>query len=254
MSFLFVVLGISLVAFAFGLARALVARLAGVRGIRAVLLDARAWDGVGLGARIAFVLAGPLAAYLMVACIAACAIAWGGEPVPDESSMRVRVVAGGPAYVAGMRDGDRVLSVGGMGVSDWQALRELVAEHPDEAVPIVVERDDDQRTLSVVPTGTPPRIQIAPPIDRSSTSLGHSLKRGLKWPAIIHLRRARAFARLVRGSEEPAAVSGPVGIVSEVSLPSSGERLLFAASVCAYFLWIPFLLALALFPRKTRPR
>jgi membrane-associated protease RseP (regulator of RpoE activity) len=209
---------------------------------------------VGFGPRLAFVGAGPVAAYLIVACIAACAIAWGGEPAADETSMRVRVIAGGPAFVAGMRDGDRVLSVGGMGVADWQALRELVAEHADEAVPIVVERDDEQRTFTVVPTGTPPRIQIVPPIDRASMSLGHAAKRGLKWPAIIHVRRARAFARLLRGSDEPSAVGGPVGLVSELSPPSPGERLLFAASLCSYFLWIPFLLALALFPRSPRPR
>ncbi|MFC4336734.1 M50 family metallopeptidase [Salininema proteolyticum] len=57
-----------------------------------------------------------------------------------------------PAYEAGMRDGDRIVSVGGESVGDWDGLLTAVtALEPEEPVDVVVERDGADVDLTVTP-------------------------------------------------------------------------------------------------------
>lgn len=82
----------------FGL-RYLAARVSGVRGAQAVLgADHReAWAGVSLARRALFAVAGPIGCYLCAACFITFGLTAAGSQVVDEESMRVVVVAGGPA-------------------------------------------------------------------------------------------------------------------------------------------------------------
>jgi putative serine protease PepD len=60
------------------------------------------------------------------------------------------VVGGGPAGKAGVRTGDRVVSIGGQPVRDSDDLSAVVNDHkPGEKVEVVVERGGERRTLTV---------------------------------------------------------------------------------------------------------
>jgi membrane-associated protease RseP (regulator of RpoE activity) len=202
-----------------------------------------------LRARAVAAAAGPVAAYAVVAAMASVALAAGGEPTIDEASLRVQVMPGGPAAAAGMRSGDRVVSVAGMTVGDWASLRDEVAEHPGQSIPVVVDRGGEDVTLAVAPTGDPPRIQVGPYVDRSGLSALRAMRRGVKWPVIAHVRSARAIVRALRGSDD-GEVAGPVAMLAP---PGHGERLLAAATVCGHLLWIPLALSLVLLARRPRP-
>lgn len=57
-----------------------------------------------------------------------------------------------PAKAAGMRDGDRITSVAGSEVTDWNSLLEAVADlTPGEPVEVTVERDGAEQALQVAP-------------------------------------------------------------------------------------------------------
>lgn len=62
-----------------------------------------------------------------------------------------------PAVIAGIRSGDRIVSIDGMGVDTWPGLVDVIAAHPGETVDLVVERDGAQlqleTTLASVPDG-----------------------------------------------------------------------------------------------------
>jgi membrane-associated protease RseP (regulator of RpoE activity) len=56
-----------------------------------------------------------------------------------------------PAAAAGLRPGDRLISIAGTPVTSWDQGSELIRSHPDEEVAFVVERDGAELTLEVTP-------------------------------------------------------------------------------------------------------
>ena len=57
-----------------------------------------------------------------------------------------------PASIAGLEEGDRVVSAGGVAVNDWLTLRDVIRDSAGEALPLVVERGGETLTLTVTPT------------------------------------------------------------------------------------------------------
>ncbi len=59
-----------------------------------------------------------------------------------------------PANKAGIRPGDRILSIGGTPVSTWDQVRAVVRPNGDRTLPLVVERDGKRLALSATPIFT----------------------------------------------------------------------------------------------------
>jgi len=73
------------------------------------------------------------------------------EPVLPMESVIGQVNPASPAAEAGIRAGDRVVEAEGVPVERWQQFVDVVEHRPGEAVELVVERDGERRTLTVVP-------------------------------------------------------------------------------------------------------
>ncbi len=56
-----------------------------------------------------------------------------------------------PAVLAGLRPGDRLLTYGGQSIERWPDFTAAVRGTPGSGIPLVVERDGEQVTLSVTP-------------------------------------------------------------------------------------------------------
>ncbi len=56
-----------------------------------------------------------------------------------------------PGAEAGLRPGDRLVSIDGVGVTSWDQATDLIRSHPGDTIPFVVERDGEQLTLEVTP-------------------------------------------------------------------------------------------------------
>src|SRR5262249_42903996 len=69
------------------------------------------YANASLWARVVTISAGPLANYFFASVLIFFGLLLGGRRESDDTSMRVDVAPGGPAQVADIRDGDRVLSV-----------------------------------------------------------------------------------------------------------------------------------------------
>ncbi|WKZ82615.1 MAG: site-2 protease family protein [Acidimicrobiia bacterium] len=52
-----------------------------------------------------------------------------------------------PAVLAGVQAGDRIVAIAGVAVEEWAEVVEVIAAHPGETVPLVVERDGMVSTL-----------------------------------------------------------------------------------------------------------
>jgi membrane-associated protease RseP (regulator of RpoE activity) len=199
-------------------ARWLVSRAFGVRGTFREVVNTGAERG-----RPALAYARALASiagiYLACVLLFVPGFGCGGTAVVDDVSMRVTVMKDGPAERAGVVTGDRIVSVNGESVKDWDQLKRLVAAHPDETIAVDVERgpekEKEKKTFSVTTVG--PKMLVGPFVARKSLSGGEVLASSFRAPYGV----VRGIVRgLARSFEEKPELSGPVGIAKEVSSAS----------------------------------
>jgi membrane-associated protease RseP (regulator of RpoE activity) len=63
-----------------------------------------------------------------------------------------------PAKLAGIRPGDKIIEIGGTRVTNWTKLGTVIRDQPaGQPVPVVIERDGQQQTLTVTPATVPGR-------------------------------------------------------------------------------------------------
>jgi regulator of sigma E protease len=97
--------------------------------------------------RFLIVLAGPMANFLLAILIFAAFFATVG--MPRSPNIAVAIQPGGAAAAAGLRPGDRILSIGGRDTPTFEDIFSMVVLRPGERVAIRIERDGRQL---VVPT------------------------------------------------------------------------------------------------------
>src|SRR5271165_4492883 len=101
--------------------------------------DTGSYANASLWARIVTIAAGPLTNYFFASVLIFFGLLIGGREVADEAGMRV-VVDAGPAKVAGVQTGDRVLAVNGQEIHSWIELKKSISNHPGESVDLTLDR------------------------------------------------------------------------------------------------------------------
>lgn len=179
--------------------------------------------------RLASVLA-PLALSLLLFF---CSLYVAGAP--QATSTRVEVLDG-PALMAGLRSGDRVLRVGGEPIGDFEELRGAVRQSRG-AVPVEVERDGQRLLLEVTPRGG--KIGVAPLPQMERMSALAAARRALPMPFLVVQGAARDLARATTGAAK-SDLMGPVAIVRETSKAQrqSGFAFLSLLAVLAGHFWL----------------
>lgn len=102
-----------------------------------------------VGRRLAIVLAGPLANLVLAVALFTGVFAVSGIPtlIPEVGG----VAPGSPAEQAGLQAGDRILSINGRPVEDWDTLSRTIEELGNEVLTLEVRREDDVLSLQVEP-------------------------------------------------------------------------------------------------------
>ena len=96
--------------------------------------------------RFLIVLAGPVANFILAIAIFAAFFATFGEP--RTSNVMSAVVAGGPAHAAGIRPGDRIISVANRRTDTFEDVYQAVTLRPGEKVDIRLQRGNRQLSVS----------------------------------------------------------------------------------------------------------
>src|SRR6476620_878950 len=104
--------------------------------------DPESYANASLWARIVTITAGPLANYLFASVLMFFGFLLGGNLVVDETTMRVSILKDGPAAQIGMQDGDRIVSVNGEGIKDWDELKKVIGAKAGEPIDVEVERQN----------------------------------------------------------------------------------------------------------------
>ncbi|HEY3497847.1 MAG TPA: PDZ domain-containing protein [Polyangiaceae bacterium] len=133
-----------------------------------------------------------------------------GNPEP---TTQVDPISGGPAELAGVQNGDRVVKANGKRVETWDETRDTLKANPaTDADELEVDRNGKLVTIRVTPVngaiGISPRTKSGPTsVVRTSTGI-----------LLAPLTVVQATFRAVSG---PRTLSGPVGVVSTSVWPWS---------------------------------
>ena len=217
--------------------------------------DKGSYANASLFGRIATVFGGPLANYLFASVLFFFAFLFGGRAIePDPSKPLPTDIAVmeetpiRPAAAAGMKTGDKVIEINSVPVNDWKKMAEVISKHPNEALPIVVERQGERVTLSVTPAPDKKgdgKIGVGMLERRESVSAGQAALLALKTPPMVVKMLVVSVGELIAGKIE-GRLSGPVGIVEEAASRARGgatELLGFLGALSAYlgaFNLVPF--------------
>jgi regulator of sigma E protease len=114
--------------------------------------------------RIAIVLAGPFSNFLLAIIIFALIYAFSGIPqlIPEIGS----VSAESPAEQAGLRVGDKVASINGRAIGDWEELSRLIEELGEHSLSLQIDRAGELMMVTVTPRVTEVKNIFGEPVKR----------------------------------------------------------------------------------------
>ena len=150
--------------------------------------DKGSYANASLVGRIVAIFAGPLANYLFASVLFLGVYAVAGKLVTvDRDSTTISVLDGRPASNAGIKDGDTIVSVGGVEVENWTKMAENISKHPGEKIPIIVKRGGERVTIEVTPSdeGGKGRIGVGLYRYRQKVSLQEAGELAVKRPALV---------------------------------------------------------------------
>jgi len=210
--------------------------------------DTGSYANASLWARIVTIAAGPLTNYFFASVLIFFGLLIGGREVADEAGMRV-VVDPGPAKVAGVQTGDRILAVNGQEVHSWTELKKSISTHPGEAVELTLDRSGQTLRLPVTPGPKGDKdeglIHVLAPTRVERVHVGEAAKLSVIAPPLFVYENVREIGRVI-ARKSKLQVSGPVGIVKETARQArigAGVYLQFLGMLSAYlgaFNLLPF--------------
>ena len=128
--------------------------------------------------------AGPFANFLFAAFAFMLVGMWGCSYYTEEPLVQIPEETESAAQKAGIRDGDRILSIGGEEIENFSQLRRIVSENPDEELIFVVERKS--------PDGETERLEFSVHTDFEETESGKVGRVGLM-TALVESERLSPF-------------------------------------------------------------
>ncbi len=169
--------------------------------------------------RLGVVLAGPFMNYLLAFTIFTCVILFVGEPVP--STVIGGVSPGYPAEAAGLKAGDRIISVDGVTVADWPQMADLIHKKTSAPVLIEYERAAEKLKASIVTKEGPDGQGVIGVESGTGVSYKHiGVRRSVSMGAYQCYFWTKYTVTTLAGNikhHEKPDISGPIGIVNIVS-------------------------------------
>lgn len=172
--------------------------------------------------RLGVALAGPAMNYVLAFFLFTSVVLATGNPIPGTDPIIGDVSDGYPAEVAGMKAGDRIVSIDGKETPEWKKVTEIIHASAEKELTIVYEREGNQTTVRLTPKKTAMDgkeiglVGIAPVITYEKMPFFKAVANGAYqcwyWTALTVTTLKDNIVK-----RQKPDLAGPVGIVSVVS-------------------------------------
>ena len=139
---------------------------------------------------------------------------WSGQPTTTVD----KVLEDSPAYTAGIEQGDKIVSINGKDVNEWNDVIEIIGPSKDDKAEISVLRDGTEvniiSQLVYDEEAGRNKVGISP---TSEHNLGASIVTGVKNTGNMTVMMYDILKKLITGEVSAKELRGPVGIVYAVN-------------------------------------
>lgn len=188
--------------------------------------DIRAYYNKPVLHRMSFVVAGPIMNLVLAILLFSATFAFIGVPFVDTSISEV--IPNTPASEAGLKAGDKIISINNNKVSNWIEMVDNIQDKPNQQLTLQIKRGNEIKvfqltTMADNETGRG-QIGIAPTEPKwVKKNIFESLKLGTKRTIEVTVLTFSAIVQLITGKMSAAqgGVAGPVGIVKLIGESAS---------------------------------
>lgn len=172
-----------------------------------------------LGKKLAVIMSGSGMNFLISLLLFSLIFMIGFQVADLESSIVGEVIEGSPAQEAGIKSGDRIISINGHKIDNWQQIAGFVQGKGEEEIQILILRDKTRLVYKLKPKYYPQYDRELIGISPSSKLVQYgpltSIRVGAQRVLFLIGLIFRTLGGMLTG-EVPAQFSGPVGIVKYV--------------------------------------
>lgn len=165
--------------------------------------------------------AGPFMNFILAVLIFVYIYTFIGIPHASDEPVLGKVIAGKPAYKAGLKENDRIIEVNGERIKTWEEFTEKVASTPEGSyVYLLVKRQNEFINVKVKPirneaNGTP-IIGVMNKMTYTRQNIIDSIAIGLKQTYQLTVLLLSGLWLMITGGASAADLAGPVGITKLV--------------------------------------
>ncbi|MDF1577842.1 MAG: RIP metalloprotease RseP [Desulfurivibrionaceae bacterium] len=119
--------------------------------------EERSFSAKPVWQRFCIVAAGPVSNLLFAVFLFFMIFAIAGLPTPVDNTVIGAVTAASPAETAGLKAGDRIISINGKKTDEWMEVANLIANSEGKPVELLIERQGERLAITGHPDFTPSR-------------------------------------------------------------------------------------------------
>ncbi|MDF9410914.1 RIP metalloprotease RseP [Brevibacillus laterosporus] len=171
----------------------------------------RQFKGKTIWQRFLAIFAGPAANFILAFVIFVMGALFFGAPSKD--AVLGQVIPDGPAYQAGLKQGDRIISIDGTPINDWNQFVGAVNASPNKNIEMKISRDGQDMVVPVQ-VNEQGKIMVGAGVKREiGLALTHGVDQTIFWTKTIFTNLAQLFT----GHVSVKDLSGPAGIFTMTS-------------------------------------
>ncbi len=191
----------------------------------------------GYFSKVAIVAAGPIANFLFAFVVAVTSYYVFGFPVPTNDAVIGDVLPKQPAEEAGLRAGDRILSIDGKEISKWEEIHQYVSNSDGQKMTFRVKRPDIESELEFkvkakaensefayiqgIKPDNKGRIGIIVNFELKPLSLGQSVVLGATRVVDLTILTVRGLWGMIVGAISTDNLGGPITILEQTTKNSN---------------------------------
>lgn len=167
-------------------------------------------------ARMIVISAGALMNFILPIFIFWGIFAFAGISSPSPEPVLGEVLPNKPAYIAGLRDGDRIIRIDGQEIDSWKTFVKVIAGADGKIFDVEYQRDGEMKKTRLIPEyDKQAKRSLIGVISASQTEYPGFIESGIyavQKTGFIIYKMLEGLLQLITGRAPSAEIAGPIGV------------------------------------------